>query len=100
MEFYIFRVLFPAILIDIALTVSFLRKGTLQRRNRRALSAFVTAPLYIIAALFWSVILGSGDPRFQGQGVLGLFLLMALGIFVTFLRLLLGLILFIGLRHR
>jgi hypothetical protein len=100
MDFYIFRILFPAILIDITLTVGFLRKGSLQRRSRRVLSAFVTAPLYIMAALLWSVILGGGDPRFQGQGVLGLFLLMALGIFVTFLRLLLGLILFIGFRHR
>lgn len=96
MDFYVFRVLFPAILIDIALTASFLRKGNL-RRGRRA---FVTAPLYLIAALVWMFILGVGDPRFQGQGVLGLLLFWGLGIVFTFLRLVLGFILFLSLRHR
>lgn len=100
MEFYIFRVLFPAILIDISLTASFLRKGNLLRRGRRSLGAFATAPLYLIASLVWMLILGIGDPRFQGQGVLGLIVFLSLGIVFTILRLFLGLILFLSWRHR
>jgi hypothetical protein len=100
MDFYIFRVLFPAILIDISLTAILLRKENLLRSSRRALGAFVTAPLYLIAALVWIFILGVGDPRFQGQGVIGLFVFWGLGIVFTFLRLILGFILFLSLRHR
>ena len=100
MEFYVLRVLFPAVLIDIALTISFLRKGNLPRRGRKALDTLITAPLYLIAALVWILILGIGDPRFQGQGVLGLMFFGVLGIAFAFLRLILGFILFFSLRRR
>jgi hypothetical protein len=101
MDFYIYRVLFPAISIDIALTVSFLRKENILRgRRERVICAFGTSPLYLIAALVWIFILGVGDSRFQGQGVLGLILLWGLGIVFAVLRLLLGLILFFSLKHR
>ena len=102
MEFYVLRVLFPAVLIDIALTISFLRKGNLPRRGRKrkALDTLITAPLYLIAALVWILILGIGDPRFQGQGVLGLMVFGVLGTAFAFLRLILGFILFFSLRRR
>jgi hypothetical protein len=100
MEFYIFRVLFPAILLDISLTAVLLRKDNLLRRNRRALGAFVTAPLYLVAAMVWILILGIGDPRFQGQGVIGLVVFGVIGIVFTILRLMLGVMLFPSLRHR
>lgn len=99
MEFYIFRVLFPAVLLDVALTVGLL-KGNVPRRNRNALSAFATAPLYLAAALVWIVFFGLGDPRFQGQGVLGLMVLWMLGITFTIIRLFFGLVLFLILRRR
>jgi hypothetical protein len=100
MEFYVLRVLFPAILIDIALTIRFLRKDNLPRRGRKALDTIATAPLYLIAALVWIFILGIGDPRFQGQGVLGLMVFGVFGIAFSFLRLILGFILFLSLRRR
>jgi hypothetical protein len=87
MAFYVLRVLLPALLIDVALTISFLRKG------RRALGAFIASPLYLITALVWIVIF-SGDLRFQGQGVIGLAVFLCLGVGFTLLRLLLGLIIF------
>jgi hypothetical protein len=93
MDFYVFRVLLPALLIDISLTVSFLRRG------RRALGAFIASPLYLIAALVWISIF-SRDPRFQGQGVIGLAVFLGLGMVFTFLRLLLGVVLSISLKRR
>jgi len=93
MTFYILRVLLPALLIDISLTVSFLRRG------RRVLGAFIASPLYLIASLVW-ILIFSQDPRFQGQGVLGLIVFLGLGMAFTFLRLLLGLILSMSLRRQ
>jgi hypothetical protein len=93
MDFYIFRVLLPALLIDISLTISFLRRG------KRTLGAFIASPLYLITALVW-IFIFSQDLRFQGQGVIGLFVFLGLGIVFTFLRLLLGVILFISLKRR
>jgi hypothetical protein len=93
MAFYVIRVLLPALLIDISLTVSFLQRG------KRELGAFIASPLYLIAALVWTSIFGR-DPRFQGQGIIGLAIFLGLGIVFTLLRLLLGLILSISLKHR
>jgi hypothetical protein len=93
MAFYVLRVLLPALLIDVSLTISFLRRG------RRAFGAFIASPLYLISALVWIVIF-SGDPRFQGQGVIGLAVFLGLGVGFTLLRLLLGLIISISSKHR
>lgn len=93
MAFYVFRVLLPALLIDVALTVSFLRRG------KMALGAFIASPLYLISALVW-IFIFSQDLRFQGQGVLGLAIFLGLGVGFTLLRLLLGLIISINSKHR
>lgn len=98
MEFYVSRVLFPAILIDILLTVRFLRQETGLQRNRKIIGA--TAPLYLIAAIVWMLIFGFGDAAFQGQGAIGLILLGYLGVAFTVLRVFLGFILFMSLRNR
>lgn len=100
MDFYLIRVLFPALLIDLVLTAGFFWKGTFLQRSKPVVMALLPALLYLIAALVWVVILGRGDVRFQGQGVIGLYFLLGLGLVFTFLRLLLGVILFISFRRR
>jgi hypothetical protein len=93
MAFYVFRVLLPALLIDVALTVNLLRRG------RRVFGAFIASPLSLISALVWIVIF-SRDLRFQGQGVIGLAVFLGLGVGFTLVRLLLGLIISISSKHR
>lgn len=103
MHFYVIRVLLPGLLLDVLLTYgifSFFQKNTALTNNKNALVAFISTPLYIITAFIVATIYASTDPRFQGQGVLGLFLFISIGIVCTLLRSLLGVILFMGLRHR
>ncbi|MGI0494253.1 hypothetical protein ACN4EG_20905 [Alkalinema pantanalense CENA528] len=100
MDFYLIRVLFPAVLIDLALTVGVFWKRRFLQRGKKIGVALLPALLYLLAALVWIVILDNGDPRFQGQGVIGLFFLFSLGLVFTVLRLLLGVILLISFRRR
>ncbi|MEO0949606.1 MAG: hypothetical protein AAFY11_15985 [Cyanobacteria bacterium J06641_5] len=93
MSFYIIRALFPAIAIDIFLTVNFLN------RDRNLLGALVGVPLYLLGAFGWVVILGATDPRFSGQGAIGLALPIGVGIVLSVLRLVVGLILFITSKY-
>ena len=87
MAFYIVRALFPALFIDIWLTIIFFKK------NRNILSAFATAPVYLISTLIWSFILNLTNSAFHGQGVVGLMLLMFIGIAFSILRMVFGLFL-------
>lgn len=102
MHFYILPVLFPGLIIDILLTFRMIRsihKNIVQVRHKRALAAFVAAPSYLITAFFTAMIY-SADSRFQGQGVIGLILFLGIGIACTFIRLLLGVFLFMMLQRR
>jgi hypothetical protein len=83
-----------------SLSVSYERVIFQEEVEKKALDTLITAPLYLIAALVWILILGIGDPRFQGQGVLGLMVFGVLGTAFAFLRLILGFILFFSLRRR
>lgn len=85
MTFYIIRVLFPAIFIDIGLTRVLLKK------KQKMLGTFGPALLYVISAFIWVVILAATHPAFRGQGVLGLMLLMFMGSSFSILRIVLGL---------
>ena len=101
MDFYIFPILFPGLFLDILLTISFLyffNKKIFPPQKRKVLAAFAPASLYLTIAFIW-IIIYAWDPRFQGQGILGLFLIMTLGVIFTLVRLLLGLVLFIALRR-
>lgn len=89
MIFYISRVFLPAFPIDVFLTIYFANKG------RSILAAFAAVPLYFISAIIWIIILGASDPRFAGQGVIGLIFLGYIGIGFSIFRLILGLIFFI-----
>ena len=94
MEFYIIRALFPALIIDILLTISFLNKGI------NALAAFVSVLLYSINAYVWALILRETNSSFSGQGALGLAMLIYIGIAFSILRLIFGIILVLYLRYR
>jgi hypothetical protein len=101
MDFYVSRILFPALPIDVVLTIGlfYLLKNSVSfKRKRRVLSSFAPAPLYFVAAVMWTAFY-SLDMRFQGQGVLGLFMLMFLGMGFTCFRLLIGAILFVAFRY-
>lgn len=87
MAFYIVRALFPALPLDIWLTI------ILRRKRRKIVSAFATPPLYIICAFIWNIILSATNPAFRGQGALGLMLLMAIAIAFSLLRIVCGLLL-------
>jgi hypothetical protein len=101
MIFYILRVLFPALLIDIVITTRFLRKETLPKKNVRTFGALVaTGLLYFTGALAWIVILDRTDLRFQGQGAIGLIIIFVIGVAFTVVRSLFGLILFSSLKSR
>ena len=100
--FYVSRILFPALPIDVVLTVGlfYLLKNSVSfKRKRKVPSVFAPAPLYFVAAIMWAAFY-SVDSRFQGQGMIGLFLLMFLGMEFTCFRLLLGAVLFVALRRR
>ena len=88
MSFYILRVLLPALLADVLITRGFLRKRKLRQIDKWA-AAFVASALYFISAIAWCFFYG-GDPRFQGQGVLGLLMFFVVGIALSAVRLALG----------
>lgn len=83
MEFYILPVLLTTLPFDIALTVRCLQK------KRKTLSILAPAFLYFIDALIWIAIF-SQDPRFQGQGILGLMMFFIVGMGLALIRLLIG----------
>jgi hypothetical protein len=93
MEFYILLILLPALPIDIALTVHYLRK------NRKIMSVLATAFLYLIAALICIAIF-SQDSRFQGQGIIGLMLFFAVGTSLALIRLLVGIVILLDRKLR
>ena len=94
MEFYILRALFPALIIDIYLTIRWLD------RDKKALAAFATILLYPINTFAWVVFLGQTNPAFSGQGALGLAFLMGVGIVITILRLIFGMVVFFQIKRR
>ena len=101
MDFYVSRILLSALPIDVFLTIGLfylLKNSVSLKRKRRVLSAFAPAPLYFVAAVMWTAFY-SLDPRFHGQGVLGLLMLMFLGMGFTCFRLLLGTVLFIAFKY-
>ena len=89
MEFYILRVLFPALIIDVYLTIRWLNQ------EKKALAAFATILLYPINTFAWVVFLGQTNPAFSGQGAIGLAFLAGIGIVVTILRLIFGVFVFL-----
>ena len=90
MEFYFFRALFPALPIDLWLTIVSLKKG------RNAIGAFLPVPFYFVCTWIWAAILSASNPAFQGQGVIGLAFLMGIGIALSIVRFILGLLLFLN----
>lgn len=100
MHFYILPVLLPGLIIDILLTFRMFKsihKNIAQTRYKKTLTAFVSAPSYLVTA-FVTAMIYSTDSRFQGQGVIGLIAFIGIGIAFTFIRLLLGVFLFMILR--
>lgn len=87
MGFYIFCALFPAFPIDVLLTVYCIKKGL------KIIGALIPIPLYLINTYVWAVILSASDSRFQGQGALGLAVIVYIGIAFSIFRLVVGLIL-------
>lgn len=84
MFFYIFRVLFPALLIDL---------GWMSwrcRKHRFKVAIATPATLYPICTFVWMVILYLSNPAFRGQGVLGLIFLGYISFAFTILRVVLG----------
>uniref|UniRef100_UPI00286BDD6B hypothetical protein n=1 Tax=Chamaesiphon sp. OTE_8_metabat_110 TaxID=2964696 RepID=UPI00286BDD6B len=70
------------------------------QKNRKSLSILAPAFLYFISTLIWIAIF-SQDPRFQGQGILGLMMFFMVGIGLALIRLLIGFaIWFIGRQRR
>lgn len=94
MGFYIFRALFPALLIDIFLTSYFLNQG------KNKLAAFTTVLFYFINSFIWSLVLGRTNSAFSGQGAIGLALLVSFGIAFSILRLLLGTAFFLQTKQK
>lgn len=84
MWFYIFRVLFPALLIDLGWAAWLLKK------RRRLLAITLPALAYLICTVGWQVSLFVSDPAFRGQGVLGLIVLGYMSFAVSILRIILG----------
>ena len=93
MNFYIVFPVLPAIASDIFLTRNLLNQG------KAATAAFATVPIYFFIGLLWTIIVGNTVPAFSGQGALGLSLIMGLSILSCVCRLIVGLILFLNLRH-
>ena len=89
MDPYIIHIIFPlviAILIDIFLTRSFLNRGN------KSMAAFTPIPSYPLIAFLWSIYVGKTVIAYQGQGVLGLYLIVGSGMLCCVFRLILGLI--------
>ena len=96
MDSYIY-IIFPIIIaipIDIFLTRNFLN------RSNNAMAVFAPIPLYLSIAFLWSIYVTRTVVAFQGQGVLGLYLIVGLGMLCSLLRLILGLIMLIYTKYR
>jgi hypothetical protein len=93
MEFYILPILLPALPIDIALTAYCLR------RNRKILSVLGTAFVYVITTAICIAIFKQ-DIRFQGQGVIGIIVFFAVGVVLTLVRLVLGVLMLLARKDR
>ena len=101
MDFYVSSILLPVLPIDVFLTIGlfyFLKNSISFKGKRKTLSAFAPAILYFTAAVMWTTFYFF-DPRFQGQGILGLFMPMFLGMGFTCFRLLLGTVLFVAFKY-
>ena len=88
MSFYIIRILVLGLVMDLPITIFLLRKYQ-SGRIARWVAPYVTVLAYLISALAWIQFYGT-DPRFQGQGALGLALFFALGISGSIVRLFIG----------
>ncbi len=86
MGFYLVRALWPALLIDIGLTIILFKK------RRKVFSALLGGMAYPVGTIFWSVVLVLSEEAFRGQGILGLYLLIAVGIALSLVRIILGLL--------
>ena len=86
MGFYLARALLPALLIDIGLTIIFLKK------RRKVFGALLGGMAYPFGTIVWSVILLLSEEAFRGQGILGIYLLIAVGIALSLVRIILGLL--------
>ncbi len=89
MGFYLVRALWPALLIDIGLTIILLKK------RRKVFSALLGGMAYPVGTIFWSVVLVLSEKAFRGQGINGLYLLIAVGIALSLVRIILGLLVFV-----
>ena len=91
---YAIPALFPAVFIDLLLTVYF------RGRSKYALSAFTTIPTYLLLAFCSTLILSKTDDTFSGQGAIGLGLILGFGLILSILRAILELVLFIRTRRK
>lgn len=88
MFFYISRVLVLGLLLDIPITGLLFQKYP-SGRIARWIAPYTTVLVYFISALIWIRFYGV-DPRFQGQGALGLAVFFMLGILFSVIRLVMG----------
>jgi len=88
MAFYILRVLFPALLLDILITAG-LRRRKLFLRSDKWAAMLLPVPLYLINAFAWVVFYG-GDSQFQGQGAIGVAVFLGFGVAFSVIRFCLG----------
>ncbi|MEL7330863.1 MAG: hypothetical protein AAFN12_01375 [Cyanobacteria bacterium J06560_2] len=91
MNFYTLHILLPALLADVLVTTVFARKKQPKWIDKWA-AVLVPSALYFIIAILWCFFYG-GDPRFQGQGAIGLMVFLGLGAVFSASRLLLNLLL-------
>lgn len=88
MAFYILRVLFPALLLDILITAGLRRRKPFARSDKWA-AVLLPSPLYLLNAFLWMHVY-SGDPRFQGQGAIGFAVFIGFGVAFSVIRFCLG----------
>ena len=88
MSFYIALVFLPAFLIDFFFTQHFLQNRP-RKWLSRSLAVSVTSPVYLLNAITLCLIYSRGS-QFQGQGAIGLALLVGIGAAFSTFRLLTG----------
>lgn len=83
MFFYVLRVLFPALLIDILITAGLRRRKPFLQSNKWA-AILIPVPLYLINAWIWSHLHEGGAPGLTGV------VFLVVGIAVSVIRFCLG----------
>lgn len=98
---YAIPALFPALLIDIWVTVHFRARGKDAMPSASfVIAAFTTIPLYLFLAYGWALIFSQTIDAFSGQGGIGLAVIVGFGLVCSVIRAIVGVVLYINFRHR